>query len=298
MRLKLKDYSVLERKNFKWIALFLLPTLIVFIIFYVRPLYVMLYTSFTRWKGMGDPEFIGLKNYYYLFTNSNSIHALKNLIYWTLLVVFVHVPWGVLVALVIESKPFGYRFTRVVFMIPNVISASAWAFIFRFIFKQEIGILNTIIRLFVKDFDVNWFYVKPYAFWGVTFTWIFFAVIPTLIVTNDLLAIPNEVSDAARIDGAGGWQIIRYIKLPLCRISIGTSCILSAGIAVSLFELIDLTTGGGPGGSTMSFGVLLVSNITGYNYGFANAVGIMMFVVGLIELLFFNKLFRMDESVY
>lgn len=295
---KYNKYSILEKKNFKWIGLFLLPVLVIFAVFYVRPVCMMIYTSFTNWKGLGEPKFIGFKNYYLLFKNRDSVSAIKNLILWTLLAVFVHVPFGVLVAFVLQKKPFGYRLTRVVFMIPNIIAASAWAIIFRFIFKPDIGILNTIIRVFDKDFNVNWFYQMPYAFWGVAFTWLFFAVIITLIVTNDLTSIPAELMDAAKIDGATGWKIIRYIQLPLCRISIGTSCIVASSAIVSMYEMIDLTTGGGPGGATMSFGVLLVNALLNFNYGYANAIGILVFIIGLLELVIYNRLFRMNESVY
>ena len=298
MRKKLGGYSALERQNFKWIGLFLLPVLIIFTVFYVRPICVMIYTSFTTWKGIGKPTFAGLKNYRFFLKNSDARSAVRNTILWTLLAVFGHVSWGVVVAFVLQKKPVGYRLARTLFMVPNIISSAAWAIIFRFIFKQKIGILNTIIRVFDKDFDVNWFYKNPYAFWGVTFTWLFFAVVVTLVVTSDLMSIPTELLESAKIDGASGWQIVRNIQLPLCRNSIGTSCIIISTSVLSIFELVDLTTGGGPGGATLSFGVLLVHNILNYNYGYANTVGIVMFIFGIVELLLFYKIFRMDEPVY
>ena len=147
------------------------------------------------------------------------------------------------------------------------------------------GVLNSVIRVFDKDFSVQWFYQSPYAFWAVTLTWLFYAVIVTLIVLNDLMAIPKELIEAAKLDGANGWQLIRFVELPLCRISIGTGMLCSITSRISMYEAIALTTAGGPGDDTMSLSVLLVRAITDYNYGFANAIGVIMFLRGLFTAL-------------
>ena len=211
---------------------------------------------------------------------------------------FLHVGFGTLVAFVLFQRPRGWKFTRAVFMIPNVISAAAWAMIYRFIFNDDFGVLNGIIRIFDPDFSVQWFYKSPWAFWAVTFTWLFYAVIVTLIVLGDLLNIPTELTEAARIDGATGWQLIRCIQLPLCRGAIGTSIICSLTARISMEEQIALTTAGGPDYQTMSRPILLVNAITDYRYGYANAVGVLMFLIGLAVLYVVNRAFRMDESDY
>ena len=185
-----------------------------------------------------------------------------------------------------------------VFMIPNIISAAAWALIYRFIFNDQMGVLNSVIRVFDKDFSVQWFYQSPYAFWAVTLTWLFYAVIVTLIVLNDLMAIPKELIEAAKLDGANGWQLIRFVELPLCRISIGTGMLCSITSRISMYEAIALTTAGGPGDDTMSLSVLLVRAITDYNYGFANAIGVIMFLIGLLVMYIVTKAFRMNDSIY
>lgn len=89
-------------------------------------------------------------------------------------------------------------------MVPNVISAAAWAMIYKFIFNDDMGILNNIIRKFNPDFHVQWFFSSPYAFWAVTITWLFYAVIVTLIVLNDLMAVPEELTEAAQSRWSNG----------------------------------------------------------------------------------------------
>lgn len=140
--------------------------------------------------------------------------------------------------------------------------------------------------------------VLPMLFWAVTITWLFYAVIVTLIVLNDLMAVPEELTEAAKVDGATGWQVITRIQLPLCRNAIGTSMICSITARVAMYEQIALTTAGGPGDDTMSLPIILVKSIQDMKYGYANANGVIMFILGLITLAVINKAFRMNESVY
>ena len=290
--------SKLERKNYKWIYAFLLPSLAVFLLFYLVPIVTIFATSFTSWDGFHAPVFIGIRNYVQMFKDSSFRIALKNLLIWSLIAGTLHVFFGVLIAFLLYQKPKGWKFVRAVYMIPNVISMAAWALIYKFIFNNDIGLLNGLIRKVVPNFEVQWFFSSPYAFWAVTFTWLFYAVIVTLIVLNDLMSIPGEVLEAARIDGASGWNLTRNIMLPLCRNSIGTGVILSITARVAMFESIALTTSGGPGDDTMNIPLILVNAISDMRYGYANTAGVVMFLVGIITLLIVNKAFRMNDPVY
>ena len=291
-------YGRLERKDFKWIYLFLLPSLIVFALFYAEPIFVLIRTSFTKWDGFNPPSFIGLKNYVRLFTNSAASMSLKNLLYWTLIALVLHVGYGVVVAFIWFFKPKGWKLSRAVYMIPNVISPAALALIFRFLLNNEVGALNVLIRKIFPEFNVQWFSVSPYAFWAVTFIWLFYAVVVSLVVYNDLMAIPTSLTEAAKLDGASSWHIIRHVYLPLCHNSIGTAIICSVTSRIAMYEAIALTTSGGPGSDTMSLSVLMMRAISDYNYGFANAIGVVMFLFGILVLLIVNKVCRMGKADY
>ena len=290
--------SLRTRKNYKWIYLFLLPTLVIFLLFYLVPILQVFMTSFTSWDGFNPPSFNGITNYLNLFSRSSFHLALRNLLLWSLIAATVHVGFGVLVAFIFYQKPRGWKLTRTVFMIPNVISAAAWAMIYRFFFNNNFGILNQLIRFVDPDFSVNWLYSSPWAFIAVTLTWVFYAVIVALVVHGDLMSIPEEINEAAIIDGATPWQLIRHIQLPLCRSSIGTSIILSISSRITMYEQISLTTAGGPGDDTISLSMMLVSSVMDYRYGLANTIGVVMFVIGIITLLVVNRVMRMNESVY
>ncbi len=285
------------RYDYLFIYLFLLPSIAVFAMFYLVPILTVAVTSFCEWDGFNAPQFVGLRNYIAMFTSDTFLISLRNLALWAVIAVVLHVGFGVLVALVLYRRPFGWRLTRSVFMVPNVISAAAWALIYKFIFADDIGILNSAIRTVNPDFHVRWFYSSPYAFWAVTFTWLFYAVIVTLIVLGDLLAIPEEVNEAAKIDGANGLQTTFFIHLPMCRSAIGTGIICSVTSRIAMYESIALTTAGGPGDDTMNLPIILVNSILDMKYGYANANGVIMFILGLIILWAVNKAFKMNDPI-
>lgn len=284
------------KKNTIWIYLFILPSVLIFLLFYLIPIVQVCVTSFTQWDGFNAPKFNGVANYQKLFRNPAFKESLINLLGWSFLAATVHVGFGVIVAFVLYKKPFGWRLTRTVFMIPNVISIAAWAMIYKYFFRNDIGILNTFLRLFDPDININWFFEKPYAFWAITLTWIFYAVIVTLLVYGDLMAIPDTLHEAARIDGATSFQTMMKIDLALCRNSIGTGVICSITARIAMYEAVYLTTNGA--GGTMNLPMILVRSIQDSNYGYANAVGVIMLVLGVAILAIVNKLFRMNESVY
>lgn len=286
--------------NRLWVYLFILPTLIVFLTFFLVPAITVFVTGFTEWNGFDAPRFVGIANYKkVLFYDNTFWVALRNLFWWSVYAAVVHVPFGAIVAFILYKKPPGWRFVRGVFMIPNVIALSAWAIIYRFIFSDQVGILNNFIRsIGFPDFHINWFYDAKYGFSAITFTWLFYAVIVTLLVLTDLMAIPKELHEAARIDGASETQINLLINLPLVRGALGTSVILSIIARITMFEAIFLTTKGGPGNSTYNISIMLYDGIISYQNGYANAVATIMIILGIGVLVVATKVFRMNRSAY
>lgn len=287
-----------RKKTLIWVYLFILPALIVFATFYLVPIITVFLTSFTKWDGFNQPVFIGLSNYTSLFSKDEFLISLRNLIAWSLIAATLHVGFGTLIAFLLYKKPFGWRFVRSVFMIPNVISIAAWAIIYKFFFNNEFGVLNNMLRLISPDFQVNWFFESPFAFWAITLTWVFYSVYVTLVVLTDLMAIPTELHEAAYIDGATPMQTTLRIDLPLVKNAIGTGVILSITSRIAMYEVIALTTRGGPGDDTMNIPLILVKSITDMRYGYANAAAVIMILLGILSLFIVNRLFNMNSEVY
>jgi raffinose/stachyose/melibiose transport system permease protein len=269
-----------------------------FALFYLWPIIQVLFTSLTKWNGVAAPEFIGFSNYTRLFKMDVFLISVKNIALWSLIAATLHVGFGVLVAIIFYKAPPGWKIVRTAFMVPMVISGAAWAMIYRFIFNNDFGLLNNIVRIFFPEFSVNWFFQSPAAFWAISLTWLFYSVVITMVVLADLMAIPTDLIEAAEIDGASSMQVLFRINLPLCRFSIGTSVIMAVTSRISMYEAIALTSRGGPGDDTMTLSIMLVKNITDSNFGMANATAVIMFIMGIAIMQFINRTFRMSDSIY
>lgn len=288
----------MKEKNRAWIALFLAPALLMFCLVYLGPMVLALVSSFTKWDGMQRMRFIGIENYVTIFRDPVFHASLLHTMVWALLAVFVHVPFGVLVALVLKRRRKGWRFTRSVFMLPNIISRSALALMFVFIFKPDVGILNGLLEgIGLGHLARNWLMDPKTSFLSITNIWLWYAAVITLIVLAELSSISEEIEDAARIDGATERQIDFQIYLPLLRRAIGTGAIVAVTAVFKEFESIYMTTNGGPGDSSMTISVMMVNKIIQSNqYGYANTLGILLLVIGIVVMLICNKLFRMDKA--
>lgn len=288
-----------RKKTLLWIWLFLSPSLLVFLLFYTIPILTVFITGFSHWDGFNSFSFAGAANYIKLITYDNTfLLSLRNFLIWGLIAVTLHVGFGTLIAFLLYRKPFGWRFVRSVFMIPNIISLAAWAMIYKFIFNDDIGLINNFIRaLGFQNFHVKWFFESPFAFTAVTLTWVFYAVYVTLIVLTDLMAIPEELHEAAKIDGASLRQIVWNIDLPLIKNAVGTGIILSVTARIAMFESISLTTRGGPGHDTYNLPLMVYDGIVNYEFGYANAASTVMILMGVLVMWFVSRIFRMNRQL-
>ncbi|WP_102345983.1 carbohydrate ABC transporter permease [Bacillus sp. Marseille-P3661] len=285
----------------KWILIFLLPTVLFYCAIYLIPMGITIISSFSSWNGYESMKFIGLENYLELFLKDSTFKtALLNTILWAAMAAFIQVPLGVLVAFIIHKKPFGWKFVRTVFLIPNIIAIAAWAVIYAFIFNPGVGLLNGLIQfLGFTDFSHNWLYDSKTAFLSIGATWVFFAGIITLITLAELSSISPSIHEAAKIDGASDWQIDWYINLPMLKNIIGTGVILAVTSVLKKFEVIYLTTRGGPGDSTTNLTLMIYNEVSSlYRYGYGNAIGVIQLILGIILIIIISKAFRMNRGAY
>lgn len=281
-----------------WIAVFLIPTLLLFTLIYAIPIIVMVATSFSDWDGFGRPEFIGLDNYGNLPGDRQFLLAVRNSLLWGLIAAGIHVPFGVAVALILNRRPFGWRFIRSISLLPNLIPPAALAIIYVFVFNPGIGLANQLIQaLGFENFQANWFFEPGTAFLAVTIVWVFYAGVIILITMAELAAIPPELRESALVDGATERQVDWHIHVPLLRNVVGVGVIIAVTEVFKTFEYVFLTTGGGPGAETMSLGLLIYNLATvRFNSGYANAIGVVLLIMGLLAFVLLARAFRVTES--
>ncbi|MZQ81107.1 ABC transporter permease subunit [Paenibacillus sp. 5J-6] len=286
-------------KNKVYISLFLLPTLVLFTVVFAASCVVLLGTSFTEWRIGTKVSFIGIHNYADMFLDSDFWKSVWNTILWMLLQSTVHILIGVSFALILLKKEFYWKFARTVYMLPNIISGAAIGMLFLSILNPEIGAVNHIIRLFgFEGFSQNWFMDYNSAFFSVTMTWLPYAAVVTILVLAEIAAISESVFESARIDGASELKINLYIVLPMLRNIIGT-CILLAGTSIlQKFDIIMMTTGGGPGNETMNLPMYIYKTaLIDNNFGYANAIGVFAILLGIVFVMTTKAVFKIGDAL-
>ena len=287
------------KNNKIWLYLFSAPLIVCFIIFLMVPVFIVLGTSFFQWKGFsGEITFIGLQNYITALNDAEFLVSLKHTLLWIVLQSTIHVAIGVSFAIIISRKFKGWKILRTSFVIPNMISASALGFIFLMVFNGQIGLLNALLRKLNLDMLVrNWFFDPSTAFVSVTLTWLLFAGLIMLLVLTQIGSIPKSLYEAADLDGASQWQKDIFVTLPQLRNVIGTCTIIAATSKLKEFELIYLTTKGGPGTETMSLPLYLYNtSIVQNNFGYANMIGTVLIALGLILIYIISKVFKIGTE--
>ena len=290
------------KRNKIWMAAFLAPAIVLFLLIYAIPLVMVFGTSLFEYRLMPNRfEFIGIQNYIELLTTDPVFkQAFVNTILWILIHCTLHVFLGTLLAFILYKKPRGWKFVRVSYMIPNIISQSAIAMIFVNVFNPQYGVVNSVLgALGLEQFQHNWLFEQATAFPSVTMIWLLFAGYTTTLVLSQCLSVDESILEAARVDGATGFQLDVFVMLPLVKKMIGTTVIMAASYMLQLFSLIYITTGGGPQSATTNLPLMLYQTaMKENNYGYANTIGVFIIVLGVVSMVLINKAFRMNESDY
>lgn len=286
----------MNTKNKKiWIFLFTIPCMILFALVYAAPIITVFYTSLCDYTAFNSPAFQGIKNFITIFSDSDFICSIRNTLLWVVLQSTIHVGVGLAMALVLRRKPKGWKFARTAYMIQNIIPTAATGVMFTLLLNPMFGIVKPIMDFLGIDYAMvpNLFGNSRYAFWTVTATWILYSGFNTIIFLAEMGAVSKEIYEAAAIDGATPWQADRYITLPLMRNVCGTCVTLASVAMVSQFDIIYMTTKGGPGTSTLNLPIYLYKAATlENNYGKANAVGVVQIIIGITLVILIKGLFR------
>lgn len=284
----------IKNKGF-WIVLFIMPCMILFALVYAAPIITVLYTSFCDYTTFSGPVFAGIKNFTNICRDTDFLESVKNTLVWVFLQSTFHVSLGLVMALILRSKPKGWKIVRTAYMIPNIVPTAATGVMFTLLLNPTFGIVKPFLEKIGIEMEQvpNLFGNSRYTFWTVTATWILYSGFNTIIFLAEMGAVDKEIYEAANVDGAGSWQTDWYITLPLMRNIFGTCVTLASVAMISQFDIIYMTTKGGPGNTTLNLPLYLYkAAILENNYGKANAVGAIQIALGLILVLLIQWLFR------
>jgi len=270
-----------QRRN---IALYLLPAVTLVTVFLVVPLLVVIALSATQWAGVGTPEMVGLDNFRRLASDPAFHEALTNTLWWVVAGTVVHTPLCVLVAVIVARKPRGWRFFRTAFFVPNVISATALAMLWYFMFHVSLGPLNSLLRAVgLEEWARPWLFDPSTALGATMLPWVVYIGFGMVLFLTQISTIPREYYEAAQLDGASGLRQDLHVTIPLIRRAIALQVVFVVGYALRSFEYPFIMTSGGPADSTMTLSLYIYRQMmTANQYGLSMAAGVVTLVVGVV----------------
>ena len=282
-----KEKKEMQKAIKKYFPVFVLPTMIAFTIGFIAPFLLGIYLSFCKFTTVTDAEFIGLGNYIKTLGDAEFIHSLWYTALYTVVTVLLINVLAFAVAMLLTKGIKGTNIFRTVFFMPNLIGGIVLGYVWQLL-------LNGILA----NFDRTLTYSEVYGFWGLVILVLWQQVGYMMIIyISGIQNIPGELIEAAKIDGANSWQILKNVTIPMVMpsITICTSLTLTNGF--KLFDQNLALTNGAP--SKMS--ELLALNIYNTFYGRAGwegvgqAKAVEFFILVAIIALIQNKLTRSKE---
>ncbi|MEK4523991.1 MULTISPECIES: carbohydrate ABC transporter permease [Paenibacillus] len=279
------------------IAVFVLPTLLLFCGIVLIPIFVSSYYSLLDWNGIGRGTFIGLDNYVEMFKDSRVLNSIKNSLLFAGASVFIQLPISLVLALILASNVKGEGFYRTVYFIPVLISTVVIAQLWSKIYNADYGLLNVLLQsIGLSSLAQDWLGQKDTALAA--------SFIPTLwqyvgyhmlLMYAGAKSVSQDVLEAARMDGASRIRTAWSIMIPLMKPILKVSLVFSVIGAFKVFDLIYVLTGGGPFYTTEVPSTLMYATIFDtFRYGYGSAISVFIIVECLVCTILINSLFKTE----
>lgn len=276
----------------QWVALlFIAPALLLVAVFFLTPLIMAIWMSLHNWPLMGTPEFIGLDNYLRLAKDRQFLNALiftGKYTFWVTIAIFaVAFP----LALFVDRKSRLTGFFRTSYFLPSVVgfatSCLLWVWLLSpdnglfSVALQRLGIVDKPVQ-FIANYDLAFFSIIVMVVWRM-------AGFTMLLLLTGIQAIPNEIQEAARIDGTSAWQRFRLVTLPLMKRTLALTMVMSIAGSILAFDQFYIITLGGPRRQTMTavyqiYNNSFISFKLGYGASMSVVVMLILIVLTVIQL--------------
>ena len=270
------------------------PAVVMFGAFVIFPVVMAAYYGFFRWKGFGAPtNFVGFSNYITIFTDKAFLDALGNNAFIVVMSLIMQGPAAIAFALLLNQNILGRSLIRVLIFVPYVISevivGTGWSLMLQY----QGAVNDLLIKIGLGQLATDWIADPNIAIWTlmviISWKYIGFAVI---LMLAGMQGIPDELYEAAAIDGASYWKIQRWITLPLLGPTIRVWAFLSIIGSLQLFDLVYIIWGqyvaATAGTSTMATYMVREGRLAG-NYGYGNAVAVAIFLISLVIALAYQR---------
>lgn len=283
-----------RKEQLRTYTLFLVPGFLVYCVFLICPIVMGIWYSLMDWNGITkNYNFIGFQNYVKLFSDKTFKKALLFNLRYTLILAVGIVVLGIILALLLNRNMKGRTFFRTLYFLPAVLSMITVALVFKQIYFYVIPAVGKAQG--IKMLTTNILAQKNIAIYGILFVnfWQGLAL-PTLLFMAGLQTIPEELYEAAAIDGASVWQRFKYITLIYLIPTMSTVLVLAVKQGLMVFDYIKMLTDGGPGTTTQSIAILIYNNgfvRNRYSYAIAEAIvtGLLIALISFIQIKLSNQ---------
>lgn len=292
-------HKVLNSK--RAVAVFVLPTLILYIVFVLVPIVYNVYLSFFQTDLMNRNAFIGPKNYLNLFNDKFFQQALVNNLLMVVGSLIAHLPLALFFANALFNKIQGSRFFQSVFFLPCVICGVAVGLLFNMVYNSEFGIVNAFLDVVhLSSWKHAWLSDEKTVMVAliVVVMWRFVGY-HMVIQLAAMRAVPNSLFEAAEIDGASSFQKFTKITFPLIKHIIRIDTILIITGSLKYFDLIYAMTKGGPNhASEVMATYMYYQGFRTMKFGYASAIGTILLVLCVIVIWIVNRVLKTDKMEY
>ena len=284
-----------RRRALHWLtaAGFQLPALVLFLGLVLLPMLFALYAAFFRWGGFGMPsDYIGGENFTRLFQDDVFLGDLWRCLVLVVLSLAIQLPFALAMAVLLNQRMRGRAVYRMLFFAPYVLSEAITGILFGMIFAPDDGFADQVLgKVGLEGLGGEWF-ADPSTVMATVFlvmTWKYFGFHMMLYLAG-LQAVPRELTEAALIDGASAWQRFRNVTLPLLAPTLRISVFLAVIGSIQLFDLVWVTTAGGPDHHSETMAVTMFQyGFKRYQVGYASAISVVMFGISLVFALAYQR---------
>ena len=271
-----------HRKEALQFYLAIAPWLVGFILFTAGPMLISLWTSFTDWDLLTDPQWVGLENYRSLATDPTFIQSIKVTLAYTAAYVPLDLAGGLLLALLVRPRLRGIGIYRTIFYLPTVFSGVAFVVVWLWMLNPNGGLINLVLRWFGIE-GPRWLLDPKYALWSLVMMSFWGWGRSMALYLGGMQSIPGELYEAAAMDGAGSFRQFFKITLPLLSPIIFFNLVLSIISTFQSFTSAFVATNGGPLDSTLFLVLYIYRQAFEYfHMGYAAALAWVLFAIILV----------------
>jgi raffinose/stachyose/melibiose transport system permease protein len=286
------------RSNKYTILLFVAVPMLIYVFFALIPILYNIYISLFDTNLLTPGKFVGLKNYARLLKDTTFLRALRNNIFLVIGSLAAHMGLGLLFANAIFQKVKGSKFFQSVFFLPSVICGVAVGLIWTFVYHGNYGLLNAFLKLIGQgDLQQVWLSNKNLALICiivvVMWQWVGYHVVIQLAAMRN---IPQELYEAAQLDGASEWQQFKNITVPLIRPILKVDAVLIITGALKYYDLVAVMTNGGPNHATEVMSTYMYYEAFNVlKFGYSSAIGVVLLILCMSAVMLTNKVFKTEN---